>query len=303
MVFDAALSRVVLVGGCSEYGPTGDCGYLTSGIWEYFNGSWVSEVVSPPYQQGTCYLPLIPGNPCGPIIDPQIAYDPMIESVVLFGGFIPVVNVITDQTWILAPGATDGNPNYGPIAGFIHPTATGAWGTWMNFTSYLSSSPPVRSDGSMVYDAKDGYLLMFGGCSDPPIPFGQCAPTLSDTWTFTASGGSFAWTQVTSQLTPASRAGGAMAYFPPAQSVFLVGGLASPGSVLSDVWTFAGGQWSQFGTAPFALWDMGIVWDPVDQELVVSSGYGPGYNNCANQWYGVCAGTWTYDQFGVVPNI
>jgi hypothetical protein len=296
MIFDPAISRVVLVGGCFEYGPTGNCVDLITGTWEYYNGSWVSQRYLLTNQSGTCYVQGPPGNPCGAVIDPQVAYDPQIESVVLFGGYSPIIGKSTGQTWVLAPGAKDGNLNYGPITNYINPTVNGSWGTWMNLTPYLPASPSARSDGAMAYDAADGYLLMFGGCSNAPVPFGPCNQTLSDTWTFVASLGNFTWTKVTNSLkTPPSRGGAGLAYVPSPGSVMMVGGFAGPGLVLSDVWSYSAGQWSQEPNAPFLLWDMGMVWDPVDNEVLVASGFGPGNSSCAGQWYSACEDTWTFN--------
>jgi hypothetical protein len=95
-------------------------------------------------------------------------------------------------------------------------------------------SPPARSFASMVFDAHDGYVLLFGGRSAGGAPLG-------DTWTFQDN----VWTQLSPATSPPARYGGAMAYDYADSYVVLFGGVATSGSDLGDTWTFAGGSWTQ----------------------------------------------------------
>src|ERR1700691_5682623 len=56
---------------------------------------------------------------------------------------------------------------------------------WYHLTVH-SASPALRDDASEAFDAKDGYVLLFGGCSKPVCP-------LLDTWKYQAG----MWTNLT----------------------------------------------------------------------------------------------------------
>jgi len=110
-------------------------------------------------------------------------------------------------------------------------------GPWTNITPVAGPSP--RAGLVIVYDAADGYVLLFGG--------GNAFRTFGDTWKFT--GGS--WTNITS-AGPSSRLAASMAYDAADGYVILFGG--SPSSSFSnpfhDTWKFSAGVWTNITTGP-----------------------------------------------------
>ncbi len=108
---------------------------------------------------------------------------------------------------------------------------------YSEWTELSSSGPPSRQYASMIWDARDSEMLLFGGCSNA-----GCSSYLGDTWVF-ANG---AWTQLSfsSGNAPSARAGAMIAFDTRDNYVVLFGGYGSSG-YLNDTWTFAGNQWTQ----------------------------------------------------------
>ncbi|MCI4334512.1 MAG: kelch repeat-containing protein [Thermoplasmata archaeon] len=283
MTYDAALNRVVLVGGCILF-----CIPVGATTWEYFNGSWIAApfIVKPPYGHAPCPAPL-----CFPEFDSAVAYDPTLGAVVVFGGLFqhpPAGGIgIMADTWELLS-----NQSY----------PAGVWAL-VNFSTH----PPPRADAMMVFDAHDGYLLLFGGCADVPQPFGGCLQTRADTWRFSGT----AWTQVsTGTHGPAGRAGAGMVYQPTLSEVLLLEGWnGTSGSALADEWSYSGGSWTSLGSSGItpARWDLAAAWDGYDSETVLFGGFGCSSTSvtypCSDTWLG--SGTMfhrdTGNGTGVVP--
>jgi hypothetical protein len=134
--------------------------------------------------------------------------------------------------------------------------------TWSNVgpldnvsTGGVIPYPAPRSHAGMAYDARDGYVLMFGGYgwSDPAVSTTN-RTSLNDTWAY--AGGN--WTDLTGGIAPSPRSGAAMTYDPVDGRVVLFGGYDREwtGSMhpLNDTWEFAAGHWtnvtSTAGAAP-----------------------------------------------------
>src|SRR5580658_7917305 len=66
-----------------------------------------------------------------------------------------------------------------------------------------SPTPSLRASANMVWDAKDGYVLLFGGCNlyDGYVCDGQY---LNDTWEFSSG----TWTNLTPAISPPVLDGG-----------------------------------------------------------------------------------------------
>jgi len=151
-------------------------------------------------------------------------------------------------------------------------TWTYAHGDWTDLPS--DSGPPVgmTDDSRLVYDAQDGYVLLYGGSTGTLLP-----RPLNDTWDFQAGH----WTNITAEVrgTPPAMVLGLMAYDSEDKEVVLFGGSAVNGTSVStlaratnETWTYSGGVWTNrtargpvpfpgsYATDPFA----GLVDDPTD---------------------------------------
>ena len=96
----------------------------------------------------------------------------------------------------------------------------------------------------MSYDARDGYVVLFGGLS--------LGGALGDTWTYEYG----RWTQVSTTTSPAPspRYDAGLIYDTLDSEIVLFGGVSATGAPLSDTWAFAGGVWTNLtasaGPAP-----------------------------------------------------
>jgi PKD repeat protein len=178
-----------------------------------------------------------------------------------------------------ATGAWDGPAALTAKAGeLLHagsaaqPHPSGAALPWTNLTSSLATAPSPREGESLVYDAADGYVLLFGGLGRHGL--------LGDTWKF--QGGN--WTNLSGTLTrhPSPRFEAGIAYDAADGEVVLFGGLNS--TRLGDTWVFAAGTWSRLSVSPAPSPREGaaMTYDAADGYVLLfggevsSSGYSPG---------------------------
>lgn len=171
----------------------------------------------------------------------QMAYDPLDHYVVLFGGDNESTSGAYSDTW------------------------TFSGGVWTELSP--STSPPERYGGGMVWDAADGYLLLFGGHDYPT------GTTYNDTWTFVHG----TWTELYPTTYPAARWRFGMTYDASDGYVLLFGGTDSTGATLyADTWKFVGGNWTDLagkvtGTPP-ATYRTEMAYDPVGGYAVMFGG-------------------------------
>lgn len=141
-----------------------------------------------------------------------------------------------------------------------------------------STSPGSIDSASMVYDAADSYVVLFGGYTGSSY--------LSATWEF--SGGQ--WTQLTPATAPPARSAAAMTYDAADGYVLMYGGYN--GGYLGDTWMFVGGQWSQLSptSSPGPLDSASMAYDAADGYVVLFGGYNGGsylsgtWKFTAGQW-------------------
>ncbi|MCI4331424.1 MAG: PKD domain-containing protein [Thermoplasmata archaeon] len=145
-----------------------------------------------------------------------------------------------------------------------------AWaGNWTNQTAAAGTPPPILAPAGMVYDAHDGYVLLFGGTASGPM--GQ---PVGETWRLVAGH----WQNLTASLLispPPRREGAAMVYDPSSAGVLLFGGLGASG-YLGDTWMFSSGTWtmlSQTGFHPPSPRDAaGASYDPTTSSVILFGG-------------------------------
>lgn len=206
--------------------------------WAYENSSW------------TNLTPTLPVAPA-PRLGAAMAFDPAANYTLLFGGCADWnCDPAFGDTWIFESGR------------------------WTDLTGTLAVSPAARGLATMVYDAADGYMVLFGGRTTS----GTTTTFYSDTWIF--SGGQ--WQNITNSSTgiaPTGRSEAGMAYDSVSGQVVLFGG-DSAGGLLADTWTFHAGRWTQVTTtpanSPSARRGNQMAYDSLDGYVLLFGGYNDG---------------------------
>lgn len=182
-------------------------GFLGRFTWGYSNGTFQNrtgtgsvaiEYASPPNDPATVSAYVGPSSP--------IVYDPADQEVVFFGG--PSMH----ETWV-----------------FQH-------SSWRELA--LTVYPSGRYGDALGYDARDGYVVLFGGYN---------STALGDTWEFVAD----RWTELTPSPAPPPRVGAYLSYDDRDGYLLLIGGrtlwqassFAAEGW-FADSWAYRGGTWS-----------------------------------------------------------
>lgn len=171
---------------------------------------------------------------------PAMAYDPVSQKLVLFGGGGSSENL--NDTWTF-----DGT-------------------TWTEVVTPVA--PPVRNGASMAYDGPSHKLVMFGGF--------DVNHYLGDTWLW--DGATSTWTEA-QMVSPPPHATGAMLFTDPMSGkAEMFGGYNSftviP--VYSTTWTWTGTSWKKLfpSTEPYPRgWGIAVP-DPVKHNVVLTGGTG-----------------------------
>jgi hypothetical protein len=267
-VYDAADGYVVAFGG-DRY----DLG-LTNETWKFSNGTWTnltrSESTAP-----------------SPRTWDAFTYDSKDGYAVLFGGAVDSGctyfsgNHICGETWIFGGGQ------------------------WTNITSRSPTHPSPRTFPSIAYDAKDGYVLLFGG-------FAGGSYVTGDTWEF--SNGT--WTNLSKQLAsaPPARGSAQMGYDPTDSCVLLYGGFdytPTEYTTLDDTWCYSNESWiEETGGVPPPPTEAGsMLFDPSLNLMVLAGGWnlnGMGNGERAGGLYGFNGTVWaaiayTSNQYSPFP--
>ncbi len=281
--YDVVDQEWVLFGGADGCGSCND-------TWVEANGTWTNITASAG--------PSPPGRSWA-----TMAYDPVSEGLVLFGGLLAAPNasaaLAAQDTWTFQGGrwtpqaplqsppgrwaaGMDFDPTLGavvlfggfsPSGGFLSDTWAYANGSWAPLFS--SVSPPPRWAPALAFDYADQGLLMFGG-------LGENGSVLNDTWLMTGA----QWALASSGIAPPAREKAMMSFDPSLDRVVLFGGdvCASPCGptstvqYLNDTWTFAGGHWQELtgtaGSAPSARCCSSLAYDPYRAALMLTVGAG-----------------------------
>jgi len=222
-------------------------GTVRSTTWVYQNSTW-SAVPSAETPFTEC---------CG-----AMAFDPVENETVLVGGFVYGNNTVGDynsnSTWVLS---------------------NGTW-TWIPTNSTFRG----RYGESLVYDAADRYLMMFGGDAYGAAGY---AP---QTWRFHAG----VWSQVFPKASPGGRDGASIAYDAADGYVLLFGGY-SGGHWLDDTWSYTNGTWtnltSTLASSPSGRASATMEYDAYDGYVVLFGGGGKGGD--LNDTWKFQNGSWT----------
>lgn len=195
------------------------------------------------------------------LVGASVAYDPLDNYLVLFGGCSAVACPVPAQTWRFAGG------NWSQIA-------------------VGSTEPPARDFASMTYDSKDGYVLLVGG-------WGAGGAPLNDTWAFVGG----VWTNLTQPGTTPPAGGGAGMTFDPADGyVVRFGGAGNASTPTAQTWGFVAGSWRNLsafaGAPPTARTGAGLAWDDTDSYALLFGGMDARGRLLGDSWSFV-HGRWT----------
>ncbi|HEV2317127.1 MAG TPA: PKD domain-containing protein [Thermoplasmata archaeon] len=203
-----------------------------------------------------------------PLTGASMTYDPSSGSVVLFGGCSVNQCPLANQTWSFSGG------------------------TWSNVTG-SSPQPPARSYATMVFDAADGYLVLFGGIA-------AGGRLLNDTWTYAAG----RWTNITNASAPSPRWAAGIAFDHTDSEVVLFGGCGTANPcMLRDTWFFQAGTWTDATTtvrgAPPPRYGASFDWDAYGGYSLLFGGCEPGACPANDTWQ-LMKDQWTLEAPGPV---
>src|SRR2546426_4148069 len=190
-VYDERANVFILFGGWHELANETYIRLAATWLFSLETATWTEHhpVVSPP-----------------PRSDSEVAYDPLVDAVLLVGGF-------------------NGTAYLGDIWSY-----TPSNDTWFPRPAAVEPSP--RADGRMVYVESQDRFILFGGndFSGPNPPNHH----LADTWTYSWS--SNVWTPLSMMGGPSARDYPIFAFDPVTNLVLLTGGFGN--TILDDLWVF-----------------------------------------------------------------
>ncbi len=253
-----------------------------------------------------------------------MAYDPILNAVVLFGGYFVQVAAGGD-TWEFRNGGwIELSPNPAPAPrwspGFVYDPSTSSlilfggrddtqffndtWSFTASGWAQLSTptAPSVRIT-TMTYDASQGAIVLFGG-GVGNLPAGSGSPWshYTDTWEFKNS----AWVNLTSHLTTSPPNLSSNLVYDAADGYDLLLGGANPTgpcTTLDFEWIFQDGAWSNHSvnaeTGPGGsdgIWGNALTYDANLSAVLEFSGIessSPGNCYSAGMTWMYSGGTWT----------
>ena len=190
MAWDPALGEIVLTGGSS----TSPFGYDVD-TWGFVHGTWTNLSVKSPASQG-----------------PDLTYLPSAGGLVLLSIGLPVYTPgpyewLFDGQWrnlsVAGPSTREdpaftsepsagrgilfGGMTEGPAPSYAYETFGDTWSFDGHGWQPLGvPGPPSRYGASIVYDASDGYVMLFGGENlwRDNVTGGTVTEAFNDTWTF-----------------------------------------------------------------------------------------------------------------------
>ena len=279
-VYDPALGKVVMFGGCVAGDFFNFSCTPTNETWTYSGGAWMQVHTST--------------APAARVL-PAMTYDATDGYVLLFGGGSGFPNYLSyGDTWAFNGTAwTQLSPSvhpsaspyarmaYDPALGevilfddgetyhggpFLNATWTFSGGSWTRILNGVGPSP--RAEEYLTYDPASRSVVMFGGnvCSNVT---GSC-PNLEDTWSFAND----TWSDLTNSVSPGMRNAGAFAWDAAANVSVLYGGHLFT-VFYNDTWEYSHGGWTLVPTRPTppAMIGPGFVYDAADREVLLFGGW------------------------------
>ena len=199
------------------------------------------------------WVQLTPANSPSARAVSTMAYDPVSQKLVMFGGFNDTTYLNDTWTW-------DGT-------------------TWTQENTPVAPSP--RTSAMMAYDFATRKLVLFGGYDGNQF--------LGDTWLW--DGASSTWTLANPAKSPTPRAGAMLFTDPKNGHADLYGGFDGRLYQL-DTWRWAGGSWQHLNTVtapPARAWAV-VGLDVARKIVILSAGLGDVRTDNTWTWDG---STWT----------
>jgi hypothetical protein len=243
-----------------------------------------------------------------------MAYDPIRNETVLFGGYNPgTTQVMFNDTWVFRSGAwVHLTPSRAPAprSGFVlsyDPARNGIvlFGgedfsvhysdTWLfNGTTWkllsTGTNPGGRSQYAMAYDTADREIVLFGGTDG--------SRDLGDTWAFNATG----WHAVVSAHAPQARQFSEMAYDGQDRELVLAGGLNATHGAENGTWAFHAGAWTKLAIHPNPPSEVQSVATTMGNGAALFfSGQSSGGSVFSNSTWVFHHGNWTHTGYPFVP--
>jgi hypothetical protein len=245
-LYDSVSNRMMIFGGEEGFpSPCVNDYWVLTGANNVVGAkpTWVSEPVS-----GT--LPAARAHHAG-------AYDPTTNSLIIFGGYGCASNYFND-VWVLS--------NANAVSGTL------AW----TQLSPTGPGPSARESASAIYNSSTNTLTVFGGDAGGTTPFG-------DLWILSnanGTGGTPAWTEITTTGGPAARSGHTATY-DSVNNLMTIDGGWNGTALLADTWvlSFANGQggtpaWTQIVplTTPPARRFHSAIYDAAQNQMNIFGG-------------------------------
>lgn len=207
--------------------------------WVFLNGTWGQ---------------LFPSGHPGPTRFGMMAWDPVMQAVLLFGG--SNLTAYLDQTWTFRLGH--------------------GW----NLLS-PAQSPPARRSGGMTYDGAAHDVLLWGGhngtAPNGSVNYQPDYTMMNDTWAF-ANG---SWKQIRTSSAPPPSSEPTLQYDPTVGAVVEFGGYDQHGVGgyvgFNSTWAFSAGAWTNLSLvhSPFARDGAASTFDP-KRGIVIAAGQDEG---------------------------
>jgi len=228
IAYDAAAGNVVLFGGTTSNVPPGSTGTTFNDTWTWDGTTWTQQFP--------------PVSPSARTTTTVMTYDPVTQTVLLFGGANSAGALGDTWTW------------------------NGITKTWTEQNP--AGSPSARS-APMAYDAALQRVVLFGGSGNGTALF-------TDTWVWNGT----TWTQQSPASAPSARSGASMAYDAGLGAVVLFGGAGNGmwQDSLNDTWVWNGTTWTEIQpvTVPPNRYSFGMDYDPVNKAVLMFGGYSSG---------------------------
>jgi uncharacterized protein YjbI with pentapeptide repeats len=227
-----------------------------------FGGSGNTIVNATWAYNGSTWTELSPATSPSPRANASMAYDPSTNQLILFGGQSGTTGRALGDTW--------------------------EWNgtTWTQLAPV--TSPPIRDDASMAYDAATDQVVLYGGYEPNSAPTNG-----SDTWIW--NGTNWTLAEAASLTGRDAGYGASMAFDPSSNQLILFGGF-NDGHVTTttnnQTWSWNGTAWTQLEptTSPPARGGASMAYDPAISKLVLFGGDGSADYTDTWTWGGV---TWT----------